>query len=260
MPEHRVQFDFELDFSNGGGLQGQGFRLDIDGAEIADEELAAYIVRDLRLLMVGEVRILNKRIISEAHKRRARPSAAAAGGDGRVRIDVSHVVEDGTSGTSVHSPLHGDAGGDDVAPLPLERLADLDGVVVDVVGSGERAVDRPQLLPYEVAGRAVLVRTDWDRHWPTDAYFEGHPFLTAAAARHLVQERAALVGIDSVNVDDTSVGERPVRTTLLAAGIPICEHLANLGALPMDGFRFSAVPVSVRGVGGLPVRAYVTFP
>jgi arylformamidase len=67
--EHRVVFDFEVDFSNGGGLQGQEFRLDIDGDDISDAALAAYIVEDLRLLMVGEVRIVRKRVIVEPHKR-----------------------------------------------------------------------------------------------------------------------------------------------------------------------------------------------
>jgi hypothetical protein len=70
--DKRVVFDFEIDFSNGGGLQGQGFRLDIDGDAISDTDLAAYIVRDMRLLMVREVRILNKSIIAEPHKRTAR--------------------------------------------------------------------------------------------------------------------------------------------------------------------------------------------
>jgi len=69
MNEKRVQFDFEIDFSNGGGIQGQDFRLDIDGDDISDAELAKYIVDDMRLLMVGEVRILNKKIIEEKHKR-----------------------------------------------------------------------------------------------------------------------------------------------------------------------------------------------
>lgn len=67
--EKRVQFDFEIEFTNGGGLQGQDFRLDIDGDTISDEDLAKYIVEDMRLLMVGEVKILNKTIIFEAHKR-----------------------------------------------------------------------------------------------------------------------------------------------------------------------------------------------
>lgn len=296
--ERRAQFDFEVDFSNGGGIQGQGFRLDIEGDGISDAELAAYIVRDMRLLMVAEVRILNKQIIREAHKR---PRATAEDGQagGRIRIDLSHVVEDGmvtypglpapairdflgreesraryapgtefqigmielcgNTGTYLDSPFHRYPDGADLAGLPLERLADLDAVVVDVSGQAGRPVDRSQLLPYDIGGKAVLVRTGWDRHWGTEAYFHGHPFLTAAAAEHLVAEGAALAAIDSLNVDDTSGGERPVHSTLLAAGIPVCEHLTNLAALPADGFRFSAVPVKVRGMGTFPVRAFATM-
>jgi kynurenine formamidase len=295
--DHRVQFDFDIDFSNGGGIQGQGFRLDIDGDHISDEDLATAIVRDLRLLMVGEVRILNKQIVREPHKR-SRVRAEARGADGRIRIDLSHTVEHGmvtypglpapvicdflsreqsraqyapgtefqigmielcaNTGTYLDSPFHRYQDGIDLADLPLDRLADLDGVVIDVSGQVGRPVDRTQLLPYELGGKAVLVRTGWDRHWGTDAYFHGHPFLTAAAAHHLVAEGAALVGIDSLNIDDTSSGERPVHSTLLASGIPICEHLTNLAALPIDDFRFSAVPVKVRGMGTFPVRAYAT--
>lgn len=296
--EHRVQFDFEIDFSNGGGIQGQGFRLDIDGDDISDEHLAAFIVRDLRLLMVGEVRIRNKQVIREPHKR-SRAAAEASGGDRRVRIDLSHVVEDGmvtypglpapvvcdflsreqsraryapgtefqigtielcgNTGTYLDSPFHRYPDGTDLAGLPLERLADLDAVVVDVSGQTGRAVDRNQLLPYDVRGKAVLLRTGWDRHWRTDAYFHGHPFLTAAAADHLAAEEATLVGIDSLNIDDTGGGERSAHSALLAAGISVCEHLTNLGALPIDGFRFSAVPVKIRGMGTFPVRAYATL-
>ena len=67
--DKRVKFDFEVDFSNGGGLQGQDFRLDIEGEDISDEQLSRYLVKDMRLLMVQEVRILNKEIIAEDHKR-----------------------------------------------------------------------------------------------------------------------------------------------------------------------------------------------
>jgi len=296
--DHRVQFDFEIGFSNGGGIQGQGFRLDIDGDDVSDEQLAAAIVRDLGLLMVGEVRILNKQIVREPHKR-SRVAREASGGDGRVRIDLSHAVEDGmvtypglpapvicdflsreqsrahyapgtefqigtielcaNTGTYLDSPFHRYAGGIDLADLPLERLADLDAVVVDVSGQTGRAVDRNQLLPYDVGGKAVLVRTGWDRHWRTGAYSHGHPFLTAAAAEHLAAEGATMAGTDSLNIDDTGGGQRPVHSTLLAAGVPICEHLTNLAALPIDGFRFSAVPVKVRGMGTFPVRAYATL-
>jgi kynurenine formamidase len=108
----------------------------------------------------------------------------------------------------------------------------------------------------EVRGRAVLVATGWDAHWRTDQYFEGHPFLSAAAADYLMQSGARLVGIDSLNIDDIADGSRPVHTCLLGAEIPIVEHLTGLQALPDDGIRFTAAPVKVRGAGTFPVRAF----
>jgi len=157
------------------------------------------------------------------------------------------------TGTYVDSPFHRYAGGKDLAQLPLESLAHLEALVVKDRG---RAIGREAFDGVEVYGKAVLVQTGWDRHWRTDAYFEGHPFLTREAARWLADEGAALVGIDSYNIDDTTDGSRPVHSTLLAAEIPICEHLSNLGALPSGGFRFSAVPVKVAGFGTFPVRAF----
>jgi len=162
------------------------------------------------------------------------------------------------TGTYVDSPFHRYADGADLSAIELDRLADVDAITVDATGPG-RAIDRARLLPHDVSGKAVLVRTSWDRHWRTEAYFTGHPFLTADAARSLVEQGARLVGIDSYNIDDIGGGERPVHSTLLAAGIPICEHLTNLAALPARGYRFSAVPVKVSGMGTFPVRAYATL-
>ncbi|HEX7112278.1 MAG TPA: cyclase family protein, partial [Mizugakiibacter sp.] len=137
--------------------------------------------------------------------------------------------------------------------------AALDGVVARVAGMSGRAIDRSTFLPLDVCGKAVLVHTGWDRHWRTDRYFEGHPFLTADAAVHLREAGARLVGIDSLNIDDTADGHRPVHSTLLGAGIPIVEHLCGLEQLPVAGFRFTAVPVKVKGMGTFPVRAYATL-
>ncbi len=163
------------------------------------------------------------------------------------------------TGTYVDSPFHRYPDGIDLSELPLDRLADLDALVVDVP-PGERGIDESAFAGRDVGGRAVLVRTGWHRHWRTEAYRSGHPYLTERAAVHLRDAGALLVGIDSLNIDDTPPhGERPVHSTLLAAGIPICEHLADLTALPSDGFRFSAVPVKVRGMGTFPVRAYATI-
>ena len=160
------------------------------------------------------------------------------------------------TGTYLDSPFHRFAGGMDISELPLRSLASLDGVPVRVpVGNG-RAIGREVFGGIELSGKAVWVHTAWDRHWRTDRYFDGHPFLTAAAANWLAEEGAALVGIDSLNIDDTADGRRPIHTALLGAGIPIVEHMTNLGRLPESGFRFTAVPAKIRGLGSFPVRAY----
>lgn len=161
----------------------------------------------------------------------------------------------GNTGTYVDAPFHRYAEGRDLAELPLERVAHLEGVVVRA-GNGGRAIDRDVFAGLDVGGKAVLVRTGWDVHWRTDAYFAGHPYLTRAAAEHLATAGALLVGIDSFNIDDTEDGSRPVHSTLLGADIPIAEHLCGSDALPDDGFRFFAVPVKVRRFGTFPVRAF----
>lgn len=296
MTDRRVCFDFEISFSNGGGIQGQDFRLDIEGEDIDDEALAAFIIRDLRLLMVNEVRILNKRIIAERHKR-ATPTAPESDSKSAVRVvDLSHTIEQGmitykglpgplicdhlsrlksreiyaegtefqigkiemvgNTGTYIDMPFHRYAHGHDLADLAIERVADVPGVLVRVEGGAGRAIDWHQFAPVTCRGHAVLIHTGWDRHWRTDAYFEGHPFLTEKAAVYLRDQGALLVGIDALNIDDTTGGTRPVHSVLLAAGIPIVEHMTGLEALPASGFRFSAVPPKIRGMGTFPVRAH----
>lgn len=165
----------------------------------------------------------------------------------------------GNTGTYVDSPFHRHRGGADLADLPLSSVADLDGVVVDVRRRAGRAIDVGAFAGVAVTGRAVLVRTGWDTHWRTDRYFEGHPFLTRDAAGLLATGGAALVGIDSFNIDDTDDWSRPAHTILLGAGIPIAEHMTNFGALPETGFRFTAAPVKVRGMGTFPVRAFAVL-
>ena len=165
------------------------------------------------------------------------------------------------TGTYLDSPFHRFASGTDVAGLPLPSVADLDGVVVRI-DAGRRAIDRDALATHDVAARAVLVHTGWDRYWGTDRYGTKNPFLTAAAAGWLVEQQAGLVGIDSVNIDDTSGPARPAHpahTALLAADIPIVEHLCGLDQLPPDGFRFHAAPPPVVGIGSFPVRAYAVI-
>jgi kynurenine formamidase len=163
------------------------------------------------------------------------------------------------TGTYIDSPFHRYEDGKDLADLPLDRLAHLDALVVDATERG-RSLDADLFDGLDLKGRGVLVRTGWDRHWTKPMYFEGHPFLTRQAAELLRESRPALVGIDSLNIDDIKDGSRPVHTLLLGAEIPIVEHLCNLQQLPGSGFRFHAVPVKFRGVGTFPIRAYGVVP
>ncbi|MDB9524656.1 cyclase family protein [Oscillatoria sp. CS-180] len=160
------------------------------------------------------------------------------------------------TGTYIDAPFHRYADGKDLSQLALESVAQLDAVIVRV-NPEQRPIGIELFSSLEVEGQAVLIQTGWDRHWRTDQYFENHPYLTAEAAEWLKQSGAALVGIDSLNIDDTTSGARPVHSTLLGADIPIVEHLCNLEKIPNKPFKFSAVPVKVKNFGTFPVRAYV---
>jgi arylformamidase len=294
MTEHRAVLDFEIAFTNGGGIQGTGFRLDLPSATVTEEEVARLLVRNLGLLMTGSVMIHRLSILEEAHRGSrgtdARPAAerrlvelshpiihgmttypglpapeirehltreaSAASYAPEVQFQIGQLTMVGNTGTYVDSPFHRFPDGADLAGVPLERLADLEGVLVRVTGSDRRAVDVTEFLPYHVRGCAVLVHTGWDREWGRPGYGMNAPFLTGAAAEWLVANGAALVGIDSVNIDDIADRSRPTHSCLLRAGVPIVEHLAGLHQLPASGFRFHAAPPRIERFGTFPVRAY----
>ena len=173
-----------------------------------------------------------------------------------TEFHIARVDMVANTGTYLDTPAHRFPDGFDLAELPLERAADLPGVCVRAAG----AIEPEAVAVLDVAGKAVLFATGWDRHWRTDRYGDsGHPYLTRGAAAALVEGGAALVGIDSVNIDDTRDGSRPAHTLLLGAGIPIVEHLTGLDAVVGATFRFFAVPVKVRGVGTFPVRAFAAL-
>jgi len=293
--ERRAHFDADVAFSNGGSLSVRDFRLDVPGADIDERSLAALFVRHLGLLMVGSVELHGVRIVAEPHKGSRGVDVPLE--DRGASVDLSHPIEHGmvtypglpgpeigdhlswedshgryaegtefqigrismvaNTGTYVDAPAHRHRGGTDLAGLDLARLANLPGVVVDVTGAAEPGIGALALAPYDVSGRAVLLRTGWDRHWRTEAYGSADaPYVTLSAVEWLVAHNAALVGIDSVNIDSAADPQRPAHTLLLAAGIPVLEHLTRLDRLPASGFRLHAVPAPVRGMGTFPVRAY----
>ena len=158
------------------------------------------------------------------------------------------------TGTYIDAPFHRYLEGTDLSGLKMAAIANLEGIVFRV--EGVRSIDRDVFQSDTVEGKAVLIHTGWDRHWRTDAYFENHPFLTRNAAEYLKSSGAALVGIDSLNIDDTGDGSRPAHSILLKANIPIVEHMCHLEVLPAEGFKFFAVPAPVKGLGSFPVRAF----
>lgn len=300
MTEYRAVFDAAVTFANGGGLQAQGFRLDVPGPDLTEAELGELFVRHLGLLMVDRVHLTGVRVVAEPHKGSRGVAAAPADPAGGTRlVELSHVISAGmttypgipgpeitphltraasrahyaagtefaidrismigNTGTYLDSPYHRYADGTDLAGLPLDRVADLPALVVRLTDAG-RAIDRPALAALDVAGAAVLLHTGWDRHWDTEAYGRDAPFLTGAGARLLADRGARLVGIDSVNIDDAGDGERPAHSILLAAGIPVLEHLTGLDQVPATGARLHAAPPRVSGMGTFPVRAYALVP
>jgi kynurenine formamidase len=191
--------------------------------------------------------------VIEDHLSRVQSRAHYAEG---TEFQIGKISMVANTGTYLDTPYHRFADGQDVAELDLSRLAQLEGVLIRVTTRTERAISRAAFAGLDVRGKAVLVHTGWDAHFRTDRYFEGHPFLAEDAAAYLKDAGAALVGIDSLNIDDTADKRRPVHTALLRAGIPIIEHLRGLDQLPTSGFYFSAVPPKVKGMGTFPVRAY----
>jgi len=289
--DKRVKFDFEIYFTNGGSLKGEDFRLDISEDNISDQQLADFIVKDLRLLMVGKTKILNKEIFNETHKRQKQQNEISK----KLLIDLSHTIEHGlvtykglpapivcdylsrkdskkfyeegtefqigkiemvtNTGTYIDSPFHRFENGKDLSEVELENFTDLEGIVIRVPYTDTLAITDMHLQNFEVRNRAILIHTGWDVFWNTEQYYENHPSLTKEAAEYLRDCNVKLVGIDSHNIDNTDGKARPVHTTLLGAEILIVEHLCNLNLLPQEGFTFSAIPPKFKGVGTFPVRA-----
>jgi arylformamidase len=293
--QFRAEFDARVEFANGGHLEVAGFRVDVPGPDVTEAEVGALFVASLGLLLSERVELTGLRVFPEAHKGTRGGPAAEVAATGRL-VDLSHLITPGmitypglpgpeitphftraqtratyaggaefaidrvslvgNTGTYLDTPFHRYPDGYDLGALPLARVANLPTVVVRTTGSGARGVDAGSVAPFDVAGKAVLLHTGGDRDFGTPAYAENAPFLTEGAARWLAEHEAALVGIDAVNIDDIEDRTRPAHSILLAAGIPIVEHLTALDRLPVHGARFTAVPPKFAEFGTFPVRAF----
>ncbi len=176
---------------------------------------------------------------------------------GQAEFFIASLHLCGNTGTYVDAPIHRYRGGADLAGYPLEKLAHLETAVVQATALPGRGIGPELFEGLPLGGRAVLFHTGWSRRWGSPAYFEPAPFLTRAGAEALRDAGAAFVGIDSLNIDDTADPARPAHTILLGAGIPVCEHMTNLAAVPPSGGRLHAVPIAWVGGASFPVRAYI---
>lgn len=301
MTDYRAVFDARVSFANEGGLTAQGFRLDVAGPDVSSAQITEAFIRHLGLAMVASVEISSLTIVEEAH-RGSRDAVPAASPAGRRYVDLSHTIRDGlvtlpgipgprisahlsreesravyaagtefeiaridmvaNTGTYLDTAYHRYAEGSDLAALPLAAVVDLPAAVFHLSDAADRGITATLLADRDLRGAAVLLHTGWDRFFDTEKYSGDAPFLTEGGAQYLVDQGVALVGIDSINIDDmtsASAGERPAHSLLLAAGIPIVEHLTGLDALPARGARFTAVPPRVERFGTFPVRAFATL-
>ena len=299
MPDYRAHFDARVTFANGGGLTAEGFRLDLPTGQESQQQIGRLFVHHLGLALVGSVELQNLQIVEETHQGSRGIETVRESGARRI-VDLSHVIHEGlvtypglpapvitphltreasvgkyapgttfamdvltmigNTGTYLDSPFHRYGDGADLAGLDLATLVDLPAEVFHLEELTTRGIPVGVFLDRDLRGTAVLLHTGWDRHFATPEYATGAPFLEAEAVEYLVTQGVALVGIDSLNIDDTeSGGERPAHSGLLAAGIHVVEHLTRLGDLPARGARFTAAPPAVRGFGTFPVRAFATL-
>lgn len=297
MTDYRAHFDASVSFVNGGGLTAEGFRLDVPSASTGESEVAELFVRHLGLALVAAVELRGLRIVAEPHRGSRGMATPSPDAPTRRIVDLSHRIcaglvtypglpepvitphltrEDsraryapgtefamdvitmiGNTGTYLDSPYHRYADGGDLASLDLASLVRLPAEVFHLDDAAERGIPASVFFDRDLAGTAVLLHTGWDTRFGTPAYASGAPYLTEAGAQHLADAGVTLVGIDSLNIDDTeSGGSRPAHSILLAHGIHVVEHLTRLGDLPPRGARFTAAPPAVEGFGTFPVRAF----
>lgn len=299
MTQYRAVFDVRISFLNGGGLSAEGFRVDVPQHDSSEAEVGRLLVQHLGLAMVGEVVFDRFAIVEEQHKGSrgvSMPVAVSAHAPMRL-VDLSHTLREGlvtlpgvpapsltplrlrdeglyapgtsfsmdvvtipgNTGTYLDTAWHRYEGGADLAALDLATLVDLSTEVFHLTDSAARGIPASVFYDRDIRGKAVLLHTGWDRYFGTPEYGRSAPFLTAAGVDYLAAHGVCLVGIDSLNIDDTSAeaaGERPAHTAFLANGIHVVEHLTNLGELPPSGALFTAVPPKFEGTGTFTVRAF----
>lgn len=302
MTDFRAVFDADIRFINGGGLVARDFRLDLPTEDATEAEVARLLVQHLGLALVESVDLRNLQVVAEQHRGSRGITSRSMTKSPRL-IDLSHTIREGlvtypgipapvmtphltreasranyaegttfaldiitmagNTGTYLDSAFHRYEDGPDLAALDLQTLVDLPVEVFHLTDATSRGIPAAVFYDRDVRGKAVLLHTGWDRHFGSPDYLIDAPYLADDGVRYLLDQGVTLVGIDSLNIDDTSAesaGARPAHSRLLAVGVHIVEHMTNLGALPPSGALLTVVPPKIENFGTFPVRAFAKLP
>ena len=163
----------------------------------------------------------------------------------------------GIPSTYIDAPYHVDPHGGKVADYKLEQLVNLPIVVIPLP-EGHSFYAKEDIEKYQVRGKTVLLFTGKSRYFGTPEYSKNPPYISTAAAEWLAGQKAALVGIDALLVDNYNQNDTtPVHDVLLKNGVVIAEDMTNLGALAGKDARLTAVPPRAP-LASFPTRIFAT--
>lgn len=176
--------------------------------------------------------------------------------NGLCSFEITEISFQTSTGTYIDSPYHRYPNGKDISEISLDNLI-APGVLIDVRNRQPNESISIDVLPkgLELEGKAILFNFGYDQHWGSDYYYS-YPFLSEHIIDTLIEKKIKIVGVDTINIDDSYDLKRPAHSKLLKAGILICENLRNLSALYSTYFTFYALPIKARKVAAMPVRAF----
>ncbi len=175
---------------------------------------------------------------------------------GKASFEITEMVFQTSIGTYLDSPYHRFPGKRDISQLSLDELI-LSGIVIDVSEYTPFESVGVEVLPKDndLSNRAILFNFNWDQYWGTEKYYE-YPFISMEIIKKLLKHKVKLVGVDTINIDDSRDLTRPAHTMFLDNNILIVENLTNLNKLHGKNFKFYAVPIKGKKVAAMPIRAF----
>jgi arylformamidase len=176
--------------------------------------------------------------------------------DGKCSFEITEMTFQTSVGTYLDSPSHRYPGERDVSELAIEELV-LPGIVIDAQDADDPRSIGTEVIPedIELTGKAVLFNFGWDRYWGTEQYYS-YPYISTDLIDYLLDEDAALIGVDTLNIDDATDLSRPAHSKFLEQDTFIVENLCNLDRIPDRPFRIFAVPIKASETAAMPIRAF----